>query len=132
LYIPPPAQAPAQRPTPALDALDQTEQEALRATLNDLHRIWTNVKNDALGLYNHITLASYTTYPERAVFVTSDRNFRKKTKLLALRQLGLRSEILPPAEAVTFICKVTGTSLLRMEREHPTSAKMSGFRITKT
>lgn len=62
-----------------------------------------NKKNDALGFYNHITQAAYTTHPEYAVFVTNDGNFRKMTKLAALRQIGFRGEILPPAKAVTFL-----------------------------
>ncbi len=110
-YIPPTPQAPQRQPTPALDTLEQTEQEALRATLNRLIKTWMNAKNDSMGLYNHLTRAVNTTYPERAVFVTSDHNFRKLTKLSALRQLGFRGEILPPAEAVAFILKITGTSL---------------------
>ncbi len=115
-YIPPSPQALAQRPTPALDTLEQAEREELHAILKRMNRTWWRAKNDALGLYNHLTLAAYTTYPEWAVFETSDRNFRKRTKLLALRQLGLRGEILPPAEAVAFICKVTGASLEEMEK----------------
>ena len=108
--------------TPVLDTLKQTERDELWAICEDLYRRWTNKKNDALGLYNHITQALYTTHPEYAVFVTNDRNFRKQTKLAALRQLGFRGEILPPAEAVAFICKVTGASLPRMDQETPTSA----------
>jgi len=49
-------------------------------------------------------------------FVTNDRNFRKQTKLAALRRLGSNSEILAPAEAVTFICEVTGTSIEETEK----------------
>ena len=100
-----------QRPTPALDGLEQTEREELLILSKRLLRTWMNAKNDALGLYSHISHALHTTHPEWAVFVTSDRNFRKLTKLAELRQLGFRGEILPPAEAVAFILKVTGTSL---------------------
>ena len=119
VYIPLSPLAPARRPTPTLDTLEQIEQEELSSTLNRLKRTWMNAKNDALGLYSHISHAIQTTYPERAVFVTGDRNFRKKTKLLALRQLGLRGEILPPTEAVAFICKVTGASLQETEPGNP-------------
>lgn len=116
MYIPYSPQAPAQLPTPALDALEQTEREEVRDLYERLHRRWMNAKNDALGLYAHLTQAAYTTHPEYAVFVTNDGNFRKQTKLAALRQLGFRGEILPPAEAVAFICKVTGASLEEMEK----------------
>jgi hypothetical protein len=116
IYIPPSPQAPAQRPTPALEALEQVEREELHAILKRMNRTWWRAKNDALGLYNHLTQAAHTTHPEHAVFVTSDGNFRKRTKLAALRQLGFRGEIMPPAEAVAFICKVTGASLQEMEK----------------
>ena len=116
MYIPYSPQAPAQLPTPALDVLDQTEREEVRDLYERLHRRWMNKKSDALGFYNHLTQATHTTQPECAVFVTNDSNFRKQTKLAALRQLGFRGEILPPAEAVAFICKVTGTSLEEMEK----------------
>jgi hypothetical protein len=99
IYIPP-------LPTPALDALSSTEREELAKRLAELHRRWFNAKNDALGLYNHISLAWHTAHPEYSVFVTSDGNFRKRTKLEALRALRFRGEILPPAEAVTFLYSV--------------------------
>ena len=104
-----------QPPTPALDTLEQAEREELRALCEQLHWEWANKKNDALGFYNHLTQAAHTTYPERSVFVTNDRNFRKKTKLAELRKLGFRGEILLPAAAVAFICKVTGAPLPEME-----------------
>ncbi len=103
-------QAPAQLPTPALDALGQREREEVRDLYKRLHRRWMNAKNDALGLYNHLTQAAHATHPEQAVFVTNDRNFLRRTKLAALRELGFPGEILPPAEAVVFVLKVTGTS----------------------
>lgn len=110
-YIPPTAQAPAQRPTPILDTLEQAEREELYTLLGNLHWEWVNKKNDALGFYDHLTQAVHTTHPEYAVFVTNDGNFHKKTKLAELRKLGFRGEILRPAAAVGFILKVTGASL---------------------
>jgi len=112
MYIPYSPQA----PTPALDALEQSQREEVRDLYERLRRKWMNKLIDALGLYNHLTQAAHTTHPEYAVFVTNDDNFRKPTKLAALRQLGFRGEILPPAEAVAFICKVTGASLEEMEK----------------
>jgi hypothetical protein len=108
-------QASTQLPNSALYALEQSEREEVRNLYKRLHRRWMNVKNDALGFYAHLTQAAYTTHPEYAVFITNDGNFRKKTKLAALRHLGFRGEILPPAEAVAFIFKVTGASLEEME-----------------
>jgi hypothetical protein len=110
-YIPPSPQAPMQRPTPTLDTLEETERDELWAICENLFWKWTNKKNDALGLYNHITQSLHTTHPEHAVFVTNDGKFHQKSKLAALRKLGFPGEILRPAEAVTFICKVTGASL---------------------
>lgn len=116
-YIPFSPQAPMQLPTPALDSLSQIEREEIRDLSQRLHRTWMNRKNDALGLYNHLTHAAQTTHWEQSVFVTNDVNFRKPSKLKALRQCGFRGEILPPAEAVDFICKVTGISLSLIESE---------------
>jgi hypothetical protein len=117
LYIPYSPQAPAQMPTPALDALEQTEREEVLNLYARLCRVWMNAKNDSLGLYNHLTQAVNTTHPERAIFVTNDRNFRKQTRLAALSELGFHGEILPPAEAVAFVLKVTGASLPEIEAE---------------
>jgi hypothetical protein len=111
IYIPFTPRVPARRPTPALDALEQAEREKLQVVLNKIYDRWRGKKNDALGLYNHLTQAAYTTHPEYAVFVTNDGNFRKPIKLAELRKWGFRGEILPPAEAVAFILTVTGTSL---------------------
>ncbi len=72
------------------------------------YRVWGNAKNDALGFYNHLTLAWYTTHNEHSVFVTSDHNFLRSTKLEALRALGWRGEILQPADAVRFLRTITG------------------------
>ena len=116
IYIPPSPQAPMQRPTPALDMLEETERDELRAIYENLFRKWMNKKNDALGLYHHITQALHTTHPKYAVFVTNDGNFHKENKLAALRKLGFPGEILRPAEAVAFIYKVTGASLEEMEK----------------
>src|SRR6266404_2874975 len=88
IYIPPSPRAPMQRPTPALDTLEETERDELRTICENLFRKWMNKKNDAIGLYNHITQALHTTHPEHAVFVTNDGNFHKENKLAALRKLG--------------------------------------------
>ena len=110
-YIPPTRHAPMQPPTPALNTLAMAEQEDLRVLQEELHEEWANKKNDALGFYAHLTRAAHTTHPEYSVFVTNDGNFHRRTKLVELRQLGFRGEILRPAEAVTFLLKVTGVSL---------------------
>ena len=111
IYIPYSPEASARMLTSALDALEQTERKKLSALWKELDENWMNAKNDALGLYIHLTRATHTTHPEQAVFVTNDRNFRKQTKLKALRRCGYRGEILRPAEAADFILKVTGASL---------------------
>jgi hypothetical protein len=95
------------RPTPALDALTNDEREQVDKRLEDLDRTWFNAQNDAHGFYIHFTSACATSHLEHAVFVTSDRNFRKQTKLKAIRALNYRGEILPPAEAVAFLYTVT-------------------------
>lgn len=107
-YIPYSPQAPAQLPTPALDSLGQAEQEKVHALHERLRHKWMNAKNDALGLYSHLTNAVHTTYPERAVFVTNDDNFFKQTKVVAFRALNFPGNILRPAKAVAFLCKVAG------------------------
>jgi hypothetical protein len=94
--------------TPVLDALSGTEREELTGLLKELHRRWFNAFSDVEGLRIHSSLACYTTHPQHAVFVTSDKNFRKKTKLDALRAINFPGEILPPAEAATFLRTVTG------------------------
>lgn len=104
-YIPYSPQAPQQRPTPALDTLEQDEIEVLSDLYLDLHDRWGNAKNDALGLYNHLTNAVHTTYPDQSIFVTSDkRHFLNK--IGSIRKCGFRGEILPPADAVAFIKRV--------------------------
>jgi hypothetical protein len=111
IYIPPTPQAPTKRPSPTLDTLDTNEQEELHTLNNDLHRTWMNAKNDALGFFHHLTQSVHTIYPERAIFVTSDRNFLKQTKLVALKQCGYRGKILRPGDAIDFILNVTSTTL---------------------
>lgn len=102
-------------PTPGLDALSNDEREGLAKFLERLNRRWFNAKNDAEGIHIHITLAWHTTHPEHSVFVTSDKRLRTETKRAALRALGYRGEILPPADAITFLCTVI---------EMPTSTQM--------
>lgn len=116
-YIPYSPQAPTQMPTPALDALSRIEQEEVYKLHKRLRRRWMNAKNDALGLYSHLTNAFHTTYPERAVFVTNDDNFFKQTKVVALRTLNFPGSILRPADAVAFLCSVTGVSIANIEVE---------------
>lgn len=107
-YIPPSPQALQQRPTPTLDTVGAAERAELQAIYKSVSRKWMNKKNDALGLYNHMTQAVNTAHPEHAVFVTNDGNFYKETKLPALRQLGFPGEILRLAQAVDFIYQVKG------------------------
>jgi hypothetical protein len=94
--------------TPALDNLTDAKREELTNLVKDLYRRWFNAACDVEGLRIHISLAGYTTHPEQAVFVTSDGNFRKRTKLEALRAINFPGAILPPAEAVEFLRSVTG------------------------
>ena len=103
-YIPPSPQAPQQYPTPFLDALRQDEREELLTLYEKISRNWSNKKNDALGLYNHLTNAVHTTYPDQSIFVTCDRHFLNK--IAAIRRCGFRGEILGPGDAVSFIEKV--------------------------
>ena len=110
LYIPYSPQAPARLPTPALGALGQLEREEVHELYKRLHRRWMNSKNDALGLYNHLSLTGYTAHPEHAVFVTNDRNFLRQTKVAALRALGFPGEILRPVKAVAFLHNIVRIS----------------------
>ena len=103
-------QAPAQLPTPVFDSLEQAEQEEVRRLYKQLHQRWMNAKNDALGLYNHLSQAAHTTYPEQAVFVTNDRNFLKQTRTDALRKLHFPGKILRPTEAIAFLHTLTKSS----------------------
>jgi hypothetical protein len=95
------------RPTPYLDMLSMTDREELRQWVEKRHRNWMNAACDVDGLFTHISLAIYTTHPEHAVFVTSDKHFHKQTKLDALRAINFPGEILRPNEAVQFLRGVT-------------------------
>jgi hypothetical protein len=95
-------------PTPYLDMLSLTEREKLRRDVETWHDQWVNAACDVEGLFIHISQAIYTTHPEHAVFVTSDKHFHRQTKLDALRAINFPGEILRPAEAVQFLCGVTG------------------------
>jgi hypothetical protein len=53
----------------------------------------------------------HMTHPEQAVFVTEDKNFRKESRMRALRKCHFPGEILPAEEAVTFIVRVLGVRL---------------------
>jgi hypothetical protein len=103
IYIPPTPQSPTRRPTPTSDALNPEQQERVRVLHARCVRVWDNAKGDALGLHAHITHVWHTTRRELSVFVTSDRNFLKPAKIAAIRALGFPGQILPPAEAVTFL-----------------------------
>jgi hypothetical protein len=102
-YIPPTPQHPQQRLTPHYDALSPEEQTQVQYLHRRLQRTWHNAKNDALGLYNHLTLVAHTAHPERSVFVTSDHHFLKASVLPRLRALGFKGEILSPDKAVEFL-----------------------------
>jgi len=101
MYIPPTPQSPSKRPTPTLDTLSMEEQQKLQDLLKRWNKNWMNKKNDSLGFYNHMSQSWHTPHPENAVFVTTDKNFRKKTE--ALRKFGFRGQILPPREAIAFL-----------------------------
>ncbi len=103
-YIPHSPQAPQEWPTLALDTLEQDEREALAIIFEEIYRKWGNKKNDSLGLYNHLTNAVHTTFPDQSIFVTCDRHFHKK--IAAIHRCGFRGEILRPADAVAFIERV--------------------------
>jgi hypothetical protein len=76
------------RPTPNLDMLSMPEREELRQWVEKRQRKWMNAACDVEGLFIHISLAIYTTHPEHAVFVTSDKHFHRQTKLDALRAIN--------------------------------------------
>lgn len=102
-YIPPTPQSPPRRPTPAYDALGAEGQARVRSVRAECQRVWRNAKNDALGFHSHLTLAWHTSHQEWAVFVSSDGNFHKQTKLAKLSALGYRGRILRPRDAVVFL-----------------------------
>ena len=99
-YIPQSPQAPQQRPTPALDTLEQEDYEELSDIYLKLHWNWMNKKNDALGLYNHLTNAVHTTYPDQSIFVTCDRHFLNK--IAAIRRCGCHF-----SENLARFCQIT-------------------------
>lgn len=119
-YIPPTPHSPRQLPTPALDALVAERREELERILTKLKTIWMNKKNDALGLYNHITHALHTSVPQHAIFVTSDKHFErchrvkrsgKRVEMTAwelLKERNIPGQLLTPEEAVDYLTKVTG------------------------
>lgn len=105
-------------PSPSvLDGLSIGRREELATILAKMNDDWMNKKNDALGLYNHLTHALHTSVPQHAVFVTSDKNFKKYHKVFkktiweVLQSRGFPGHILEPKEAVTYF-----RSLLSTER----------------
>src|SRR5260370_1711654 len=103
-YIPPSADAPWNRPTPHLDALEESEREELSKLYKRLLKTWRRGKWDPLALYEHITNAVYTPHPEHSIFVTDDQaDFIKGDKLEAIRRLGFLGKILSPQDAIDFI-----------------------------
>ena len=64
----------------------------------EVWRKWTNAKCDVLALWSHI-------WHNGDIFITSDKNFHKKTKKAQLIALGA-GRILKPREAVKFLTKV--------------------------
>lgn len=107
-YIPPTPSHPMQMPTPAFDSLTTQQREEVITVRKRLSRTWMNAKNDALGLYNHLTNTWHTNHRDLAVFVTYDRNFRKESRSTALKKLGYFGEILTPEEAVNFLSAALG------------------------
>lgn len=96
-------------PSPlVLDKVSPARKEELAAILTKMNNDWMNKKNDALGLYNHLTHAYHTSVPQHAVFVTSDKNFKKRNNLFEktawelLQSMGFPGHILEPEEAVTY------------------------------
>lgn len=71
--------------------------ESRDITPNDqeMGRVWLNRKCDVLSMWSHI-------YYKGSVFVTSDRNYHKKSKKPALVKLGAGT-ILTPREAVSML-----------------------------
>ena len=103
-YFPPTADAPWNRPTPHLDALEESDREELATLYKRLLKEWRRGKWDTLALFEHITNAVYTPHPEHSIFVTNDQaDFIKKGKLEAIRKLGFPGQILDPQQAIDFI-----------------------------
>ncbi len=101
-FIPQTPQYPEMAKPSAYDLLSPEQQE-IRQLHERLRRQWHNAKNDSSGLYIHLSRVQMTAYPERAVFVTTDKHFLRATVLPQLRALGLKGEILRPREAVAFL-----------------------------
>jgi len=95
-------------PTPALDACTSQQRHEVELILTAVYDEWLNKECDAEGLYTHASHALYTSVPQHAVFVTSDRNFKrfhnvlKKTNWERLQALGFPGHIMTPVEAVTY------------------------------
>jgi len=103
-YIPPSADAPRNRPTPYLDALEESDKEDLFKFYKRLKKEWRRGKWDSLALYEHITNAVDTPHPEYSIFVTNDlADFIKEGKLEAIRACGFPGKILSPEDAIDFI-----------------------------
>lgn len=123
MYIPPTPQSPRQYPTPTFDALPPQRREELGSILTELDDTWKNKKNDALGLYNHVTHAVHTSVPEHAVFVTSDKHFKRRHRVRRngkvaelgvwelLKERGIPGHLMTPEEAADYLSKVTGINL---------------------
>lgn len=101
-YIPSSPCAPRRPATPTLDALAPERRARLTDIIQDMADDWMNTKNDALGLFNHLTHALHTHAPQHAIFVTSDGNFKQKGKWARLKALGFPGHIMEPAEAVAY------------------------------
>lgn len=111
-YIPPSADAPRSRPTPHLDALEESEKEELSRLYKRWQKAWHRGKRDTLALYEHITNAVYTSHPEHSIFVTNDlADFMKEGKLEAIRGCGFPGKILSPEDAIEFIKRVLNSTV---------------------
>jgi hypothetical protein len=95
-------------PTPALDACSPQQRKKIEHILTVVYDEWNNKKCDAEGLYIHASHAVYTALPQHAVFVTSDKNFKRFSKVLKktnwerLQALGLPGHIMEPSAAVAY------------------------------
>ena len=111
-YFPPTADAPWNRPTPYLDALEESEKEDLSRHYKRLQKEWRRGKWDTLALYEHIANAVYVPHPEHSIFVTNDlADFIKEGKLEAIRKLGFPGKILSPDDAIEFIKGVINSTI---------------------
>jgi len=95
-------------PTPSLDACTPQQRQEVERILTAVYDNWVNKKCDAEGLYIHASNALYTTVPQHAVFVTSDKNYKrfhnvlKNTNWERLQAFGFPGHIMTPGEAVTY------------------------------